>query len=103
MARKCLIAALKAKARSILMVEKLPMNPLFKLIAKRLKEHSNSDVSEELWLNELELLRQGEKETIPQLMHKVIYKLPKAFLHISNEDCEGLGIRYLTKALIDAQ
>ena len=84
-------------------MEKLPTNPPFKLVAKRLKEHFASDASEELWLNELELLRCGEKEIIPQLVHKVMDKLPKAFLRMTKEDRERLGIRYFTKALIDPQ
>ena len=98
-----LIAALEGKARTILTVEKMPMNPPFKLVAKRLKEHFASDASEELWLNELELLRRGEKETIPQLAHKVMDKLPKAFPRMTKEDRERLGIRYFTNALIDPQ
>ena len=98
-----LIAALEGKARTILTVEKLPTNPPFKLVAKRLKEHFASDASEELWLNELELLRRGEKETIPQLAHKVMDKLPKAFPRMTKKDRERLGIRYFTKALIDPQ
>ena len=84
-------------------MEKLPTNPPFKLVAERLKEHFASSTSKELWLNELELLRRGEKETIPQLAHKVMDKLPKAFPRMTKEDRERLGIRYFTKALIDPQ
>ena len=98
-----LIAALECKARTILTEEKLPTNPPFKLVAKRLKEHFASDASEELWLNELELLRRNEKETITQLAHKVMDKLPKAFPRMTKEDMERLGIRYFTKALFDPQ
>ena len=59
-------------------MKKLPTNLPLKLVAKRLKEHFASDASEELWLNKLELLRRGKKETIPQRAHKVMDKLPKA-------------------------
>ncbi len=97
-----LCAALEGKARGILTQDVLDGDLSYEVIAAMLRRRFASESSPELWQQQLEGRRRGQKETIAELQHGIRDAMLKAFPEVDIATRSRLASGYFINALGDS-
>ena len=98
-----LAASLEGKARRILALEPLLSRPSFEQVSRLLRASFGSEASPEVYRQELENRRRGEKEKLTDLSHSITDVMDKAYPNLALEERKQLAVGYFIRALTNPQ
>ena len=98
-----LTASLEGKVRRILTLEPLPSRPSFQQASRLLRASFASELFPEVYRQEPENKRRGEKEKLTDLSHFITNVMAKAYPSLALEERKQLAVGYFIRALTDPQ
>ena len=98
-----LATALDDRARQVLTVEPLTGKPAFEKLVALLRSRFGPESSPELWRQSLENRKRGEKETLAELILKILEMASKAYPTLELEIRKALAVTPFIRALQDEE